>query len=95
MPRSNHGGAGEHVWLGSLDRATRVFDTDDGVTQDLLQPMLTCVRPGEPLVEYGVVEYRLREGYPDPFISHVRDRGHVMLSRGSQASASSVRLHPR
>lgn len=89
---ADHGGAGEHVWLGSLDQATSAFDTDEGVTRDLLQPMLTCVRPGDPFVEYGIVEYRLREGYPEIFISHIRDRGHVMLSRGSQATASSVRF---
>jgi hypothetical protein len=88
----DHDGTGEHVWLGSFADATRSFDMDSGITRELLQPLLSCVRPGEPFVEYGIVEYRLREAYPDLFISHVRDRGHVMLARGNQATASSVRF---
>jgi hypothetical protein len=49
------------------------------------------VVPGEPFVEYGVVEYRFRMNHPDLFAAHVRDRGHVMLAPGV-ATASSVRF---
>jgi hypothetical protein len=86
-----HDGAGPHTWLSTSDKANWKQDVVDGVTDELLEPLLRCVRPGEPFVEYGVVEYRLRVGRPDLFAAHVRDRGHVMLAPG-QATASSVRF---
>lgn len=88
-----HDGGGEHIWITSLAAATRSFDVEEGVTDDLLEPLLGCVHAGEPFVEYGVVEYRLRLTHPDLFISHVRDHGHVMFGRrDGQATASSVRF---
>ena len=93
MCSGSHDGAGEHVWLGSVTDATQSFDAEDGVTDELLDPLLGCVHAGEPFVEYGVVEYRLRLAHPDLFVAHVRDRGHVMLGpRKGQATASSVRF---
>lgn len=55
--------------------------------------MLACVNPGEPFVEYGVVEYRFRLARPELFVAHVRERGHMMLgTRRGLASASTTRF---
>lgn len=86
-----HGGSGEHTWLATQSAASWTLDSHDGVTDELLDPLLRCVRPGEPFVEFGVVEYRLRQDYPELFAAHVRERGHVMIAPG-QATASSVRF---
>ena len=51
----------------------------EGITDELLGPLGACVDPDEPLVEYGIVEYRLRQRDPDLFLAHVRDRGPVTL----------------
>lgn len=86
-----HGDGRDHSWLGTQSAARWATDVDEGVTDELLDPLLACVRLGEPFVEYGVVEYRLRCSRPDLFVAHVRERGHVMIAPG-QATASSVRF---
>jgi len=86
-----HAGDGEHSWLASLSSASWKPESSDGVTDELLDPLFRSVLPGEPFVEYGVVEYRFRLAYPDLFAAHVRDRGHVMIAP-AQATASSVRF---
>ena len=62
---------------------------DDASIDELLDPLLACVNPGEPFVEYGVVEYRFRQARPDLFLQHVRERGHVMLGTRRNLAASS------
>jgi hypothetical protein len=86
-----HNGTGEHTWLVSQASVGWTAETEYGVTDELLGPLLDCVVPGEPYVEFGIVEYRLRETRPDLFRAHVADRGHVMLAPGV-ATASSVRF---
>ncbi|MGD9530441.1 MAG: hypothetical protein AB7I38_19320 [Dehalococcoidia bacterium] len=81
----------DHSWLGAQSAARWPLEADDGVTDELLDPLRACVHPGEPFAEYGVVEYRFRCARPDLFIAHIRERGHVMLAP-SQATASSVRF---
>ncbi len=66
---------------------------DDAAIVELLEPLLACVKAGEPFVEYGVVEHRFRIARPDLFVAHVRERGHVMLgARRSAPSASTARF---
>lgn len=66
---------------------------EDVAVEALLEPLLACVKPGEPFVEYGVVEYRFRLARPDLFVANVRERGHLMLgARRGQASASTARF---
>jgi hypothetical protein len=88
---ADHGGRGEHTWLVSQADAGWSTAVEEGVTDELVEPLLACVVPGEPFVEFGIVEYRLRLARPDLFVPHVRDRGHVMLAPGI-ATASSVRF---
>jgi hypothetical protein len=79
----------------STPRAPRTprVNPEDGAVEELVAPMLACVKPGEPFVEYGVVEYRFREQWPELFVAHVRERGHLMLgARRGQASASTARF---
>lgn len=86
-----HGGSGEHTWLVSQAKVGWSAAAEEGVTDELLEPLLGCVLPGEPFVEFGIVEYRLRLDRLDLFVAHVRERGHVMLAPGV-ATASSVRF---
>ena len=92
MCSRSHGGEGPHAWIKSVSElATPDEQAAEGVTDELLEPLSACVDPGDPFVEYGIVEYRLRQRYPDLFLAHVRDRGHVIL--GPKAyTASSVRF---
>src|SRR5262245_54131173 len=48
-----HDGAGPHTWLSTLDKADWKQDVVEGVTDELLEPLLGCVNPGERFVEYG------------------------------------------
>ena len=71
---------GSHSWINSVSElATPDELAAEGMTGELLGPVSACVDPDEPFVEYGIVEYRLRQRYPDLFLAHVRDRGHVIL----------------
>jgi hypothetical protein len=68
-------------------------NAETAAVDELLEPLLACVNPGEPFVEYGVVEYRFRLARPDLFVAHVRERGHLMLgTRRGLVSASTVRF---
>lgn len=88
---ARHDGAGPHDWVGTEAAMLNDDAAPEGVTDELLEPLSACVEAGEPYVEYGVVEYRLRQRYPELFRAHVRDRGHVLT--GTQlATASSVRF---
>jgi hypothetical protein len=87
-----HEPRGPHRWSAPLADATGAgAGTPDGVTDELLDPLLRCVRRGEPFVEYGIVEYRLRQERPDLFAAHVREAGHTMLAP-AVSTASSVRF---
>jgi len=86
-----HEGSGEHTWITSLSSAMWSTEGENGVTDELLDPLLASVVPGEPFVEYGVVEHRFRLVNPDLFAAHIHDRGHSMLAP-AQATASSVRF---
>lgn len=82
---------GDHEWLTSRDAVQPACDVQEGVTDDLLEPLYQCVEVGEPFVEYGIVEHRLRTRFPDLFAWHVAEQGHSMF--GSRAyTASSVRF---
>ena len=81
----------EHLWLATLRSVTFADDSPDGVTDELLDPLSHCVVDGEPFMEYGVVEHRLRARYPELFAAHVAERGHSMFGT-RPATASSVRF---
>jgi hypothetical protein len=87
----DHDGAGPHVWQLTLDDVIVTDEADPGVTAELLEPLSTCIGPDDPWLEYGIVEYRFRERYPELFLAHVRDRGHRILGTRT-ATASSVRI---
>jgi hypothetical protein len=80
-----------HEWLGSVSAANQSWMAPEGVTDELLDPLLRCVDPEDGLLEYGIVEYRLRQRYPDLFRTHVAERGHVLLGN-TQTTASAVRF---
>lgn len=83
----------EHIWTMTAKDVLIAEDlAGDGVTDELMEPLSQCVHTGEPFAEYGVVDYRLRQDYPELFIAHVRDRGHHLLGGHQQATASGVRF---
>jgi hypothetical protein len=82
---------GDHEWLTTLGDVPRPAATPDLVTDDLLEPLADCVRGGEPFVEYGIVEHRLRRRYPGLFAAHVAEQGHSMFGPRPY-TASSVRF---
>jgi hypothetical protein len=86
-----HGGEGNVSWQGS---GGHVAISSDGVTAELVNPFEQILRSlPHALIEYGVLEYRLREEYPDLFAAHVAARGHVLTGVGAgNATASSVRF---
>lgn len=87
----DHDGLGAHTWVRAGDESDLYQEAIDGVTDDLLEPLAACLRPHEPFVEYGVVEYRFRQSHPELFAHHVRERGHVLLAE-SPYTATSVRF---
>jgi hypothetical protein len=80
-----------YSWVGSVTAAEDGWTAAEGVTDELLEPMLSCISPGDDLLEYGIVEYRFRERFPELFRAHVAERGHVMLEP-ARTSASAVRF---
>jgi hypothetical protein len=89
---AGHAGDGQHHFVRPVSAAAGGDEAaDEGVTDELLEPIASCVVVGEPFVEYGVVEYRLRQAFPKLFLAHVHDRGHVLTGK-TIATASSVRF---
>lgn len=87
---------GDHEWLTTLGHGQPSVERHnlvrhDLVTDNLLEPLSQCVHDGEPFVEFGIVEHRLRQTFPDLFAAHVAEQGHSMF--GSRTyTASSVRF---
>ncbi|MFC5063668.1 hypothetical protein [Actinomycetospora atypica] len=86
-----HEGAGPHFWTAATGSREPTETATAGVTADLLEPLFLCVHEGDPFVEYGVVEYRLRTDFPALFHTHVAERGHS-ISGHPAPTASSVRF---
>lgn len=82
---------GQYEWFAHRDSVRSSNDVTEGVTDDLLEPLSQCVESGEPFLEYGIVEYRLRTRFPDLFAAHVADQGHSMFG-SRRYTASSVRF---
>lgn len=88
---TNHRAHGDHEWFTTRDAVQPPSEVQQGVTDDLLEPLNHCVDAGDPFVEFGIVEHRLRTRFPDRFDEHVAEQGHSMF--GSRAyTASSVRF---
>ncbi|ONI86958.1 hypothetical protein ALI144C_09930 [Actinosynnema sp. ALI-1.44] len=82
---------GNHEWLTTRDAVQAPSDVQEGVTDELLEPLSRCIDADAPFVEYGIVEHRLRTRFPDLFAAHVAEQGHSMF--GPRAyTASSVRF---
>jgi hypothetical protein len=74
---------GDHEWLTTRDDLRSPSDVQEGVTDDLLEPLNHCVDAGDPFLEYGVVEHRLAHTIPRPVRRTRRRTGtlHVRLPR--------------
>lgn len=91
-----HGDGQDFIWEMTQKQASEGRaggSAGAGVTADLFDPMLACVIPGEPFVEYGIVEYRLSQQYPELYRAHIAERGHVMLAP-SRVTAPNSRFGP-
>lgn len=88
---TNETAHGSYEWLTTREAVHPMGEVREGVTDELLEPLSQCVLTGDPFMEYGIVEHRLRTRFPDLFAAHVAEQGHSML--GSRAyTASSVRF---
>jgi hypothetical protein len=65
------------VWQADPEAGERSTALGDGVLSDLYEPLLATLRSGEPYLEHGIVEQRLREIAWDVFARHVDEAGHV------------------
>jgi hypothetical protein len=93
---ARHGDGQNFIWEITADQASGGGTSGSagaGVTADLFDPMLACVVAGGPFVEYGIVEYRLSQQYPELYRAHIAERGHVMLAP-SRVTASNSRFGP-
>ncbi len=77
--RAGHDGGGVFVWQQDPNSAERAWTGADGILDDLYDPLLSVFEPGEPLLEHGIVEARLRLAAPAVFAEHVAEAGHVMF----------------
>lgn len=88
---TNEQAHGDYEWVTTRHAVQPPEEVQDGVTDELLEPLNHCVLADEPFVEYGIVEHRLRTRFPELFAAHVAEQGHSMF--GSRAyTASSVRF---
>ncbi len=79
-----------YVWELSARQATGTAGTAaEGVTDELLDPLMRCIGAHEPFLEYGIVEYRLSKVRPDLYAAHIREQGHVMLEPSSVTATNS------
>lgn len=76
---TNETAHGSHEWLTNREAVQPVDEVREGVTDELLEPLSQCVLTGDPFVEYGIVEHRLRTRFPDLFAAHVAEQGHSMF----------------
>jgi hypothetical protein len=90
----DHQGAGPVVFFGGTstcaqEGAPRDANTPEmeRLTDDLMDPMLTCFEEFDGWVEYGVIEHRLREVAPAIFARHVAESGHVMLGPSRETAS--------
>lgn len=91
---ANHGGDGPHVWskrLEDLVLPTRNGSSGEAETDDLLDPLLKVFANEDRWLEYGVVEYKLRQLAPFVFARHVAEAGHRMFG-DSRETASKNRF---
>jgi hypothetical protein len=86
-----HSDGKPHAWTSSVEATRDSWAAPEGITDELMEPLLGCIQPEDGLLEYGIIEYRFRERYPDLFRAHVRDRGHVLLG-STPTTASAVRF---
>jgi hypothetical protein len=77
--RSKHEERQQYVWDASNDPDGREEDVRRSLTP-YLDPLHACLIAGEPFVEYGVVEWRLRSGAPALFSELVAEHGHRRLN---------------
>lgn len=74
-----HDNGKPHVWVQDPGDPDASSFARDGVLDDLYDPLMALFRPGEPLIEHGIVEDRLRANASAVFAGHVHERGHVAL----------------
>jgi hypothetical protein len=89
--RPDHEPPGPYTWMGSNDGGAGPISNIGRTLGPLTSPLLNCLNPGEPWVEYGVVEWRFRILAPSVFDDLVQEHGHIVLNpraeKGWTASA--------
>lgn len=72
-----HDDAHPAVWQADPESDARSCVVGDGVLGDLYEPLVAVLQPGEPFLEHGIIEARLRQTAWDVFARHVEEAGHV------------------
>jgi hypothetical protein len=88
---AKHDPPGPYSW----DDTNEAEGGADGVRQALapyMGPLLASVKPGEPYVEYGIVEWRFRAIAPALFEELVREHGHRELNKIETPKSTSAYL---
>jgi hypothetical protein len=86
-----HGDGAPYVW----DATNEPLGSEGDVQQSLtpyLAPLRSCVVPGEPYLEYGVVEWRFRALAPQLFSELVAEHGHTRLNPITSKKSASAYL---
>ncbi len=65
------------TWSYDPAAVERTWVAEAGVLDDLYDPLLAVLRPGDPYLEHGIIEERLRATAWDVFARHVDEAGHV------------------
>jgi hypothetical protein len=84
-----HPGTSRYEWDGTDDSVIK-SDEHGGLAAELglHTDLLSCIRPGEPWVEYGVVEHRYSEVNPENYKKLIDRFGHTRIA--SKAYTASV-----
>ena len=80
-----------YVWQGTSEGPLSETEGSGPVPiQDVREALLACLRPGEPWLEYGIIEERYRETAPQDFEILREEYGHRILGppSNSQFTAS-------
>jgi hypothetical protein len=86
-----HPAQGPYSWQGRVIGAPALWEEEaEGPATELgmLDDLLACVEPGEPWLEYGIIERRYRERSPDEFEQLVQRWGHREDGRQRPYTAS-------
>lgn len=89
--RSKHDDRMPHTWEDTNDADTATGEVRQSLTP-YLSPLRACLAPGQPYLEYGVVEWHFRKVAPQLFNDLVTEHGHRQLNPMATPKSTSAYL---